>query len=193
MISLNSYFPKALAFFSAIISNKPLSPANLSESPSLTSSGPRIPKSTSNALRTLASAIVEDWIERRPLRHLARVRYPGLAELFEGLRRKGKVIGILSDYPARAKLDALGLTADHVICAGDKGVGLLKPNPRGLETLIAAAGTQASATVLIGDRAERDGLAASRAGAKALIKSSRPVEGFQTFVTFDDPLFAPFL
>ncbi len=140
----------------------------------------------------LVKAIVTEWIEQRPLRHLTGMRDLSLAGLFEGLRRKDKVVGILSDYPASAKLDALGLTADHVICAGDEGIGLLKPNPRGLETLIAAAGTQASATVLIGDRAERDGLAANRAGAKALIKSSRPVEAFQTFVKFDDPLFAPF-
>lgn len=67
-------------------------------------------------------------------------RYPSLPEFFAGLRRKGKVIGILSDYPATAKLEGLGLAADHVVSAGDKGIGLLKPHPRGLEALIAAAG-----------------------------------------------------
>jgi FMN phosphatase YigB (HAD superfamily) len=138
-------------------------------------------------------AIVAEWIEQRPLRYLAGCRYPALPELFAGLRRKGKVVGILSEYPATAKLAVLGLRADHVVCAGDQGIGLLKPHPRGLKALIAVAGAQAQATVLIGDRAERDGLVARRAGARALIRSSRAIDGWQTFASFDDALFAPFL
>jgi putative hydrolase of the HAD superfamily len=141
-----------------------------------------------NAVREL----VTEWVEQRPLRHLVNCRYRALPELFAGLRRKGKLIGILSDYPAKAKLVALGLTADHVVSAGDERVGLLKPHPRGLETLIATAGVKPPETVFIGDRAERDGLVARRAGARALIRSSRPIEGFQTFARFDNSLFAPF-
>ena len=105
---------------------------------------------------------------------------------------KGKSIGILSDYPVNAKLIALGLTANYMVFAGDEGIGLLKPHPRGLESLIAAAGVKAHETVLIGDRADRDGLVARRAGAWALIRSSRPIKGWQTFSRFDDALFAPF-
>ena len=40
--------------------------------------------------------IVGEWIERRPLRHIAACRYPGVLELFAGLRGNGKVIGIFS-------------------------------------------------------------------------------------------------
>jgi FMN phosphatase YigB (HAD superfamily) len=138
-------------------------------------------------------AIVSEWIDQRPLRYLAACRYPGLPQLFAGLRRDGKSIGILSDYPAKAKMLALELTANHVVFAGDEGIGLLKPHPRGLESLIAAAGVTADETVVIGDRAERDGLAALRAGARALIMSSKPIDGWQTFTTFHDPVFARFL
>ena len=70
---------------------------------------------TARAARQLPErvrGIVDEWIERRPLRHLEACRYPGVFELFAGLRRNGKVIGIFSDYPAQAKLDALGLRAD---------------------------------------------------------------------------------
>jgi FMN phosphatase YigB (HAD superfamily) len=137
--------------------------------------------------------VVSEWIERRPLRYLAACRYPGLSQLFAGLRRRGKSIGVLSDYPAKAKLDALGLTADHVVFAGDEGIGLLKPHPRGLEFLMAAAGVEPHETVVVGDRVDRDGLAAQRAGAQALIRSSRPIEGWQVFARYDDALFAPFL
>jgi FMN phosphatase YigB (HAD superfamily) len=138
-------------------------------------------------------SIVSEWIEQRPLRYLAACRYPNLSQLFAGLRRSGKSIGVLSDYPAEAKLEALGLTANYVVFAGDESIGLLKPHPRGLESLIAAAGVKPHETVVIGDRVDRDGLVARRVGAQALIRSSKPIEGWQTFARFDDALFAPVL
>jgi len=138
-------------------------------------------------------AIVGEWIERRPLRYLARCRYPGLPSLFAGLRRCGKTIGIFSDYPARAKLAALNLAADFVVSAHDPGIGTLKPHPRGLEYLMAAAGVTPPQTLLIGDRQDRDGLAALRAGARILLRSPKPIKGWQTFRRYDDPLFAPIL
>jgi putative hydrolase of the HAD superfamily len=138
-------------------------------------------------------AIVSEWIERRPLAFLAACRYPGVSQLFAGLRRNGKSIGVLSDYPAKAKLEALGLAADHVVCAGDEGIGCLKPHPKGLAFLIAAAGAKPEETLVIGDRVDRDGLVARRVGAQALIRSSDPVEGWQTFASFDDAVFAPVL
>ncbi len=138
-------------------------------------------------------AIVSEWIEQRPLSYLSDCIYPALPQLFAGLRRKGKIIGILSDYPVKAKLAALGLTANHVVCATDDDVGVLKPHPRGLNVLIRAANAKANETVLIGDRADRDGLAARRAGARALIRSSKTIKDWQTFSGYDDPLFDFFL
>jgi putative hydrolase of the HAD superfamily len=138
-------------------------------------------------------AIVAEWMEKRPLRHLERCRYDGIVALFEGLRTAGKRIAILSDYPVIEKLASLGLSADHVACAADAGVGILKPHPRGLQWLIREAGVEPWQTVLIGDRVERDGFAAQRAGAHALIRSDKVRVGWTTFRRFDDPLFAPVL
>ncbi len=137
--------------------------------------------------------IITEWIEQRPLPYLSACRYPGLLELFAGLKRQGKTIGVFSDYPAHAKLAALGLSADIVVSAGDDGIGLLKPHPRGLEFLITQAGATAATTVLIGDRSERDGLAARRAEVRSLIRSSQPIQDWQTFTSYTDPLFAPLL
>ena len=137
--------------------------------------------------------IVAEWIEQRPLRYLVRCRYQGLPELFNGLRRKGKIIGILSDYPARAKLAALELYADYFVSSDDPDIGYFKPHTRGLECLIAAAGVNAKSTILIGDRIERDGIVANRLGVNALIRSSQPIKHWQTFASFDSPLFAPML
>jgi FMN phosphatase YigB (HAD superfamily) len=146
---------------------------------------------TANSPHTVRE-IVSEWIEERPLPYLAGCLYRGLHQLFAGLRREGKSIGILSDYPGKAKLAALGLTADHVVSAGDEGIRVLKPHPRGLECLIDAAGVKARATMLIGDRVDRDGVVARRVGTQVLIRSSRPIAGWQTFAMFDGALFAPF-
>lgn len=134
--------------------------------------------------------IVSEWIDERPIPYLRACLYGGVTQLFAGLKREGKIIGVLSDYPATAKLAAMGLAADHVIAARD--VGMLKPHPKGLQSMMSAAGVAARQTLLIGDRAERDGRAGERAGVRTLIRSSKQIEGYQTFATFHDPLFAPF-
>jgi putative hydrolase of the HAD superfamily len=110
--------------------------------------------------------------------------------LFRGLRKQGKKIGIYSDYPARAKLEAMELDADVIVCAGDADVGVLKPHAKGLHVLMSRATMNAAETVLIGDRAERDGLAARAANVRALIRSHKPIAGWQTFDRYDHPLFA---
>ncbi len=148
---------------------------------------------TATALGTDVATVattVEDWMDRRPLPHLAGLRYRGLVEVFAGLRRAGIPIGVLSDFPATAKLDALGLQADLVAAANDPEIGRAKPHPKGLETLIARAGATPAATLMIGDRPERDGAAARRAGAQILIRSDTPLPGWPTVAGFEDPVFA---
>lgn len=144
----------------------------------------------SRATEEQVRAIVEEWIERRPLPLLKAHRYAGLPSLFSGLKRNGKAIGILSDYPAHGKLRALELSADHVVSAGDRDVGILKPDPRGLVRLMARAGVPADRTVMIGDRVERDGEAARRAGVRAAIRSAVAIEGWQTFSSYEGEDFA---
>jgi FMN phosphatase YigB (HAD superfamily) len=134
--------------------------------------------------------IVAKWIEQEPLLYLRSCAYSGLQQLFAGIRQSGRTIGILSDYGASAKLSALGLTADRIVIASD--VGMLKPHPRGLETLIASESVTPAQTLVIGDRVERDGAAARRAGAKALILSSQPIDGWMTFRAYEDPIFDVF-
>jgi FMN phosphatase YigB (HAD superfamily) len=134
--------------------------------------------------------IVSEWIETRPLRYLRSCLFSGVSQLFAELKRSGRKIGIFSDYAATEKLAAMGLEADHVVTACD--VGLLKPHPIGLQSLMATAGATAGDTLFIGDRADRDGIAGQRAGVRTLIRSSKPIEAFQTFGTFHDPLFDPF-
>jgi FMN phosphatase YigB (HAD superfamily) len=135
-------------------------------------------------------ATAEEWLEQRPLRHLGRYRYPHLTELFERLRKHGKTIGIFSDYPARRKVEALGLSADVIVSAADADVGVLKPHAKGLHVLMSRAAASPAETILIGDRPERDGLAARGANVRALIRSRKPISGWQTFARYNDPVFS---
>jgi FMN phosphatase YigB (HAD superfamily) len=132
-------------------------------------------------------AIVSEWIETRPLRYLRSCLFSGVPQLFAGLHRAGKKIGVFSDYPATEKIAAMGLAVHHVVSASD--VGLLK----GLQSRMAAASSTARDTLFIGDRADRDGVASQRAGVRTLIRSSKPIQAFQTFKTFNDPLFDPLM
>lgn len=142
---------------------------------------------TQAAVRTL----VGEWIEQKPLPLLRRHRYPGVGRLFRAIRASGRMLGVLSDYPAVDKLSALELSAEFIISANDAEVGVMKPNPAGLRLLMDRAGVRPEETLLIGDRPERDGLAADRAGARCLIRTGRPDPDYRSFAGFDDPVFAP--
>ncbi|API58149.1 hypothetical protein BSL82_01575 [Tardibacter chloracetimidivorans] len=130
------------------------------------------------------SALVEEWMNRRPLPLLMKARYPGVERLFDAIRVSGRSIGVLSDYPAIAKLEALGLAADFIVAAADEGVGVMKPSPAGLIHLMERAGAWPRSTILIGDRPERDGQAGRRAGVRTYIRSSRPIAGHSCFASF---------
>ncbi len=122
-------------------------------------------------------AEVEEWIERRPLRHLGGCRVAGVRRFFAHLRTHGVRIAVLSDYPAAAKLAALGLDAEIVVCGADPGVGRLKPHPTGLRSVLRRLELPPGRCLLIGDRADRDGECARRAGVECLLRGT----DFRTF------------
>lgn len=137
--------------------------------------------------------IAAEWIDERPLAYLRRCRYRGVGELMAGIRASGRIVGVLSDYPVAAKLHAMGLRADHAVSAIDADVRVLKPDATGLRVLMANAGVEPRQTVLIGDRAERDGLAARAAGANALLRAASPIPGWPCFRRYDDAVFGALL
>ncbi len=138
-------------------------------------------------------ALVEEWMERRPLAHLPRYKARGIDRLFAAIRASGRTIAVWSDFPVMAKLAALGLAADHAIWAGDAGVGRLKPDPSGLRALMERTGASPRETLVIGDRMDRDVRAATAAGTRALLRSRRPHGRAASFRHYDDPVFAPLL
>ncbi len=73
-------------------------------------------------------------METEPLALLAGAVYPGAAELLTEAKQQGLRLGVVSDYPARQKLEALRLAHffDVLVSAQDDDVQRLKPDPRGL-------------------------------------------------------------
>ena len=135
--------------------------------------------------------LLTDWMERRPLARLPAARIRGADALFRALQNSGRQIGVWSDYPVADKLESLGLVADHVCSAVDADVGRLKPDPRGLLKMLSLAGVEPRAALMVGDRVERDGEAARRAGVPFLLRSHKPAAGHLNVANYEDPLFAP--
>ena len=138
-------------------------------------------------------ALTDEWMERRPLPLLAACRYAHVAEVFAGLRTAGKQIAAFSDYPAVAKLAALGLQADVVACATDADIARLKPDPAGLLSILRHTGVAPARALMIGDRFDRDAAAAERAGMRALVRSPQAHAQWATFRSYDEAVFQPLL
>lgn len=113
-------------------------------------------------------ALVVDWIERRPLPHLKACGRPGVAAFLEACRGKGLRLGVLSDYPTRAKVEALGLSRyiDLHLCSTDPEINAFKPSPAGLLEACRRWGIEPGQLLYVGDRTDTDGEAARAAGSR---------------------------
>jgi HAD superfamily hydrolase (TIGR01549 family) len=115
------------------------------------------------------------WMVQEPLPFLAASRRSGTVELLQLAQDCGLQLGVLSDYPAEQKLISLGIRKyfDVVVAAQDREVQRFKPDPAGLLVALSRLRVCASDVLYIGDRADVDGLAASRAGVRSIILNRR--------------------
>ncbi|GFO64359.1 HAD-IA family hydrolase [Geomonas paludis] len=124
--------------------------------------------------------VVQEWIYRRPLRHLGRFRYPLVDVLLAALAQRRINVAVCSDYHAVDKLAALRLEHLSSWSAEDPAVDRLKPDPAGLLHICRQWQVAPQACLVIGDRDDRDGEAARRAGMRSLV-----VPGGLRFKTID--------
>ena len=129
----------------------------------------------SRATPEFVAACVRRWMEEEPLDLVQRTIQPGLMAFVHAARARGVRLGVLSDYPAQAKLEVLGLEGllEVVLTAQSPDVGVFKPHPRGLQVALERLGLSASECVYVGDRAEVDGAAAAAVGMPCFILTGR--------------------
>ncbi len=122
------------------------------------------------------ASLVDEWMVRRPLKYLRACLAPGLLHLLDLLERRGIPMGVFSDYPADAKLSALGLAGRFtvVLCAADPAVGAFKPDPRGFLVACDRLGAPPHEVLMVGDRADTDGAGARAAGMPCVIVGKDP-------------------
>ena len=123
---------------------------------------------------------VDEWIMIRPLKYLRWFKSDGIDNFLKDLRSRGISVVTLSDYPSEAKLAALGLSFDANVSSVDPNANALKPNPVGIQMLIAKFEQSPSSTLLIGDRIDKDGQCAIAAGINFFIKKNfRLIHNFE--------------
>ncbi len=125
-------------------------------------------------------ALVTRWMDEAPLNLLADLAQPGMQAFVRDLRGRGIRLGVLSDYPAEAKLAALGVGGlfDSVLCAQAPEVGVFKPDPRGILVSLERLGVAPLDALYVGDRADVDAPAARAAGvACAILTGEKPAHG----------------
>jgi HAD superfamily hydrolase (TIGR01549 family) len=121
--------------------------------------------------RDFLSECVVRWMEQEPLSLLSGFVWPGLTDFLDACKARSLRLGVLSDYPAEAKLEALGLRGvfDVVLCAQAPDIGVFKPHPRGLEVALERLGATPAETLYVGDRVDSDAAAAAAAGVSCAI------------------------
>lgn len=127
-----------------------------------------------NVSEDYVKQITDRWMQRYPLHFLAYFRDRQLIRTLNSLHAQGVLIVVYSDYPAREKVKTLGLAADFVFSSIDREVGYAKPDRRAMENIMKITGCAAQECLLIGDRMEKDGLAAQNVGMDYLILKQLP-------------------
>lgn len=125
--------------------------------------------------RRVADA-VRFYMQEAPLALLPDYQDEMLAGTIEALRQKGVQVVVYSDYPVEGKLRALGIKADASFTSADERINCMKPDPKGLKVILETLGLRAADAVMVGDRYEKDGLAAIGNQMDYLIVSSSKKE-----------------
>ncbi len=112
-------------------------------------------------------AAARHWMLERPSKWITMFRRRSLLKEIYDFRATGGRTALVSDYPARRKLEALGASKlfDIVVAPGEPDGPLrLKPHPAGVLRAAAALGVDPGRCHMLGDRLDTDGAVAPNAG-----------------------------
>jgi HAD superfamily hydrolase (TIGR01549 family) len=119
---------------------------------------------------------VKYYMHEAPLRLLPKYRDNELAGMIETLHDKNIKVIVYSDYPAEEKLNALNIKTDGCYCSADSKIGTMKPDPKGLGVILNELNLKPDEALMVGDRMEKDGLAAQANNMDYCILSASPKE-----------------
>ena len=122
------------------------------------------PAAAARRPRHEVEAVIAQWMVREPLAFVPRYGFPDAARFITQLHKRAVSTGVFSDYPAHAKLHALGISVGVVRDATEPDVGWLKPRPDGFIRVAELLRVSPGRCLIIGDRDDRDGEAARRGG-----------------------------
>lgn len=111
-----------------------------------------------------------------PLKLLAGYRDNVLADMIKELREQKITVVIYSDYPVQDKLKALRIKADACYTSADRQINCMKPDPKGIRVILKEQGIFNAEALMIGDRYEKDGLAAKENDVDYIIVSKKKKE-----------------
>lgn len=126
------------------------------------------------------SDVIDKWIYKNPIDAVSCSKDEKLLCVIKKLKEAGKKIVIWSDYFADDKLEALGVEADAVYTADDSERQIdLKPSDKALRLIMNDFNVSPDKVLMVGDRMEKDGLAAKSAGTDYIIlkKTAKEREG----------------
>lgn len=119
---------------------------------------------------------VQFFMLEAPLAILPKYRDEITCNWMQRLKQAGKKVIVYSDYPVKDKLECFGITVDGMYTSSDERIGCMKPDPKGLQIIMNDCAVDKERIVMIGDRYEKDGLAAEQNGIDYLILSSKKKE-----------------
>jgi HAD superfamily hydrolase (TIGR01549 family) len=128
--------------------------------------------------------LVREWMHERPLKYLRFVKARGLTALLRWLASRNIRLGVLSDYPAEAKLRALGHQGafDPILCSTAPEIDALKPDPKGFLYACNKWNLPPSEILMVGDRSEVDGRGAAAAGMPCVVVGKRTEPANDKFI-----------
>ena len=119
--------------------------------------------------------LVQTWLFDKPLKWIKLFADKDLIKTLNKIKQQIPII-IYSDYQTHEKLKTLSFEPSFEFSYDKKNICFLKPNPQGLKFIADQLSLSAKDILVIGDRQDKDGLAAANFGAEYLILPQNPIK-----------------